>query len=70
MELSRLATRIVAYESGALDEDEAVQLFQDLLDTGFIYHLQGCYHRTLAALIRAGLVRQYEPSTVEPTDAN
>lgn len=49
-------TAIIAYESGELDEDATVSLFQDLVNTGLAWQLQGHYGRTAAKLIEAGLV--------------
>lgn len=46
---------IIAYESGELDEDSIVALFQRLIDNGMAWRLQGHYGRTAAALIDAGL---------------
>lgn len=48
--------RIIAYENGELDEDEVVELFQGLVDTGLAWQLQGSYGRAAHALIEAGLV--------------
>jgi len=48
--------KLIAFEEGELDEDEVVELFQDLVDTGLAWQLQGFYGRTAAALIDAGLV--------------
>jgi len=48
--------RIIAYEAGEMDEDEMVEFFQDLVDRGLVWQLQGHYGRTAYALIRAGLV--------------
>lgn len=47
--------QIIAYEQGELDDDEAVELFQSLIDDGTAWTLQGHYGRTAAALIDAGL---------------
>ena len=52
---------IVAYEAGDLDEEDAILLFQDLIDTGMIAHLQEHYGRTAAALIKAGLCHERRP---------
>jgi hypothetical protein len=48
--------RIIAYESGELSDDETVELFQALVDSGLVWTLQGSYGRTAVALIEAGLV--------------
>jgi hypothetical protein len=47
--------KIIAYEQGELDEDETVSLFQELIDSGLAWQLQGHYGRTAARLIDAGL---------------
>ena len=47
---------ILAYECGELDDEKAVELFQNLVDTGIAWSLQGHYGRTALALIDAGLV--------------
>jgi hypothetical protein len=54
--ITDLANEIVKYENGEMDQDEAVALFQRLVDTGVAWGLQGHYGRTAAALIDAGLV--------------
>ena len=43
------------YEDGELDESETVKLFQGLIDSGLIGHLQGHYGRTAHNLIKDGL---------------
>jgi hypothetical protein len=52
-----LVDRIISYEQGDMDQEEAVQFFQELIDTGLAFSLQGHYGRTAARLIEAGLVR-------------
>ena len=47
-------TAIIAYEQGELSEEETVELFQGLIDSGMAWQLQGHYGRTAAALIDAG----------------
>ena len=47
--------KIIAYESGTLSEEDTVKLFQELIDTGQAWKLQGSYGRTARDLIDAGL---------------
>jgi hypothetical protein len=53
-----LTGRVIDYEIGELNEDEAIELFQDLVDTGLAWQLQGHYGRTASQLIEMRLVRQ------------
>jgi hypothetical protein len=46
--------RMIAWEEGSLGEEETVELFQDLIDSGEVWRLQGCYGRQAAALIEGG----------------
>jgi hypothetical protein len=52
-----IAGKIIAFEAGELPEDQTIQFFQELVDTGLAWKLQGSYGRTAAALIEKGLVR-------------
>jgi hypothetical protein len=54
--LAPTVDQIVAYEQGELDEDEIVELFAVLVETGMAWQLQGHYGRTAMALIEAGLI--------------
>lgn len=47
---------IIAFESGELDEDGIITLFQQLVDSGVAWQLQGSYGRMAQALIEEGLV--------------
>lgn len=68
LDCGRLATtlpntldQIIAYEQGDLEEDETIDLFQDLLDSGLVWQLQGHYGRTASALIQQGYLVTNHP---------
>lgn len=50
--------KIIAYESGELNEEETIELFQELVNSGLAWQLQGHYGRTAMDLINAGLVQR------------
>lgn len=52
-----LVDRIMDYEQGNLDQEEMVEFFQELVDEGLAWRLQGHYGRTATRLIEAGLVQ-------------
>ena len=47
---------MVAYEQGDLDQEQTIQLFQELCDSGMIIDLQGHYGRLAFQLMEAGLI--------------
>jgi hypothetical protein len=51
-----LVDRIIRYESEEIDQEEMVELFQDLIDSGMAWTLQGHYGRTAMGLIEAGII--------------
>lgn len=55
---SDLVTQIIAFEEGEMDQDEVVDLFQHLVNTGMAWSLQGSYGRMARDLIDAGLVEE------------
>ena len=48
---------MIAWENGELDDADVIALFQELIDNGMAWTLQGCYGRQAQAqaLIDAGL---------------
>jgi hypothetical protein len=56
--MKNLTSAIIEYENGELDENATIGLFQDLVDTGLAWSLQGHYGRVAVGLIDAGLVKQ------------
>jgi hypothetical protein len=55
-----ITSGIIAYETGELDEEKTIELFQHLVDTNLAWQLQGHYGRTATALIEAGVVTPKE----------
>ena len=46
---------IIRYEQGEMSDDEIIEFFQGLIDSGACWTLQGHYGRTAASLIEQGL---------------
>lgn len=46
---------IIKYEHGELDYEDAIEMFQGLIDTGLAWRLQGHYGRTAMRLIEDGV---------------
>jgi hypothetical protein len=56
--IAKLAEQLIEYELGELEHDDLVALFQQLIDTGLAWQLQGSYGRMAMALINAGLCHE------------
>lgn len=50
--------KMMAWEDGTLSQDETVELFQELVNTGLAWQLQGMYGRQAQQMIDAGLVHR------------
>ena len=51
---------IMAFESGELSEEDTIKMFQEMINDGSVWGLQGFYGRTAASLIKAGLCQHAE----------
>ena len=49
--------RMIAWENGELDGGQIIELFQELIDNGMAWTLQGSYGRMAKYLIEAGYCR-------------
>ena len=47
---------MMAWESDEMTETEAVAFFQELVDSGIVWQLQGVYQRQAVRFLDAGLV--------------
>lgn len=53
-----LVGSVIAWENGEMDQDQEIEFFQHLVDTGLAWQFQGVYGRTAKDLIRAGLITE------------
>ena len=54
--MKELTQQLIDYESGELNESDTIQLFQQLVDSGLAWNLQGHYGRTAYAMLQEGLI--------------
>lgn len=47
--------KIIAFEQGELSEQDTIELFQELIDSGLVWSLQGFYGRFARRLIDEGV---------------
>jgi len=52
-----VVSNIIAYEQGDLEDEEVIYLFQQLVNSGLAWQLQGSYGRMAASLIQAGTIK-------------
>ena len=57
---------ITSFEDGTISDEDLKTLFQELVDTGNAWTLQGFYGRTACKLIAMGLVEVKDASTIPP----
>ena len=49
---------LIDFESGTLSQEDTIAGFQELINSGLVWELQGCYGRIAVSLITAGLCVQ------------
>ena len=49
-----LTNNIIKYEQDELDEEQTIKLFQNLIDSGMVWELQGHYGRTAMHMLDNG----------------
>lgn len=49
-----MINQVIAYEQGELNEEGIIDMFQQLINSGMAWKMQGSYGRTAKALIDAG----------------
>ena len=56
--MSDLVDKIIDFEAGNLDEQATLEFFQQLVDSGLAWTLQGNYGRQAQTLINEGLINE------------
>ena len=51
----QVVDKIIKYEQGNMDDKETIEFFQELIDSGMAWKLQGHYGRTATHLLEEGL---------------
>lgn len=55
-----IINNIIQYENGNLSEEEEVKFFQELINTGMAWELQGHYGRVAEHLIKEGVCSEQQ----------
>ena len=58
LEMQIDVNKIIAYESDEMTQEETIEFFQELIDTGVAWQLQGHYGRTAIKLIECGYCKE------------
>lgn len=48
--------KVIKYENGEMSEQEIIDFFQELVDSGMAWELQGSYGRMAMHLVESGLI--------------
>ena len=54
--MKELTQQLIEYEQGELNDSDTIQLFQQLVDSGLAWNLQGHYGRTAYAMLEEGWI--------------
>ena len=54
--MANLINQIMSWESGEMNETDEDTFFQDLVNSGLVWQLQGMYGRNAVALASAGRI--------------
>ena len=54
--MKELTQQLIEYEQGELNDSDTIQLFQQLVDNGLAWSLQGHYGRFASELLQAGYI--------------
>jgi hypothetical protein len=54
-----VGSAIIDFESGKLDDDATIDLFQHLVDSGLAWELQGFYGRMAMDLLQSGRIHPF-----------
>ena len=55
--------RLIRYENGEMEEDEVITFFQEMINSGVVWTLQGHYGRVARGLIDYGLCTRPSENT-------